>query len=38
VTGVEEGKEEVTVELFEAAVPIPITMRADNVHVTERVV
>mgnify|MGYP004002396101 FL=1 len=37
VTGVEEGKEEVTVELFDAAIPIPITMRADNVHVTERV-
>ncbi len=37
VTAVAEGKEEVTVELFEAAVPIPITMRADNVHVTERV-
>ena len=38
VTAVAEGKEEVTVELFEAAVPIPITMRADNVRVTERVV
>ena len=37
VTAVSEGKEEVTVELFEAAVPIPITMRADNVRVTERV-
>lgn len=38
VTAISEGKEEVTVELFEAAVPIPITMRADNVRVTERVV
>ncbi len=37
VTAVAEGKEEVTVELFEAAVPIPITMRADNVRVTERI-
>ncbi len=37
VTAVADGKEEVTVELFEAAVPIPITMRADNVRVTERV-
>jgi transcription elongation factor Spt5 len=37
VTEVAEGKEEVTVELFEAPVPIPITMRADNVRVTERV-
>jgi len=37
VTEVSEGKEEVTVELFEAPVPIPITMRADHVLVTERV-
>ncbi len=38
ITAVSEGKEEVTVELHEAAVPIPITMRADNVRVTEKVV
>ncbi len=37
VTVVSEGKEEVTVELFEAVVPIPITMRADIVRVVERV-
>ena len=37
VTVVSEGKEEVTVELFEAMVPIPITMRADIVRVVERV-
>ena len=37
VTVVSEGKEEVTVELFEAVVPIPITMRADIVRVVEKV-
>ncbi|MDP6905983.1 MAG: transcription elongation factor Spt5 [Candidatus Thalassarchaeaceae archaeon] len=37
VTNIAETKEEVTVELFEAAVPIPITVRADQVRVTQRV-
>jgi transcriptional antiterminator NusG len=37
VTSVSESKEEVTVELFEAAVPIPITVRGDQVRVTQRV-
>ena len=35
VTGV--SKEEVTVELFEAAVPVALTVRADQVRVTQRV-
>lgn len=37
VTNIAETKEEVTVELFEAAVPIPITVRADQVRATQRV-
>jgi transcriptional antiterminator NusG len=37
ITNIAESKEEVTVELFEAAVPIPITVRADQVRVTQRV-
>ena len=37
VTNIAETKEEVTVELFEASVPIPITVRADQVRVTQRV-
>ena len=32
-----ESKEEVTVELFEAAVPVALTVRADQVRVTQRV-
>ena len=37
VTNVAENKEEVTVELFDAQIPIPITIRADQVRVTQRV-
>ena len=37
VTVVAESKEEVTVELFEAAVPVALTVRADQVRVTQRV-
>jgi len=36
VTNVAENKEEVTVELFDAAIPIPMTIRADQVRVTQR--
>ena len=37
VTNVAENKEEVSVELFDAQIPIPITIRADQVRVTQRV-
>ena len=37
VTRVTESKEEVTGELFEAAVPVALTVRADQVRVTQRV-
>ena len=37
VTRVAETKEEVTVEVFEAAVPVALTVRADQVRVTQRV-
>ena len=37
VIGVSESKEEVTVELFEAAVPVALNIRADQVRVTQRV-
>jgi len=37
VTNVAENKEEVTVELFDAQIPIPITIRADQIRVTQRV-
>ncbi len=33
---VDEGKEEITVEFFEATVPIPVTVRGDNVKMVER--
>ncbi len=33
---IDEGKEEVTVELFEATVPIPVTVRGDHVKVVQR--
>ena len=36
VTRVDEAKEEVTIELLEAAVPIPITVPIDSVRVLER--
>ena len=35
VQQIDEGKEEITVELFEAVVPIPITIRGDHVRVLE---
>ncbi|MDD1666487.1 MAG: transcription elongation factor Spt5, partial [Methanomicrobiales archaeon] len=31
------GKEEITVELYESVVPIPITVRGDHVRVVEKV-
>ena len=37
VIGVSESKEEVTVELFEAAVPVALNIRAAQVRVTQRV-
>ena len=37
VVRVTESKEEVTVELFEALVPVALTVRADQVRVTQRV-
>lgn len=36
VTRIDEGKEEITVELFESMVPIPITVRGENVRVLKR--
>jgi transcriptional antiterminator NusG len=33
---IDEGKEEITVELFEAMVPIPVTVRGDSVRVLEK--
>ena len=36
VTRVDHGKEEVVVELLEAAVPIPITVKLDSVKVIRR--
>ncbi|MEM2875104.1 MAG: transcription elongation factor Spt5 [Candidatus Hadarchaeales archaeon] len=33
---VDEGKEELTVELFEATVPIPVTVRGDAVKVIQK--
>jgi len=36
VKRVDSGKEEITVELYEAIVPIPITVRGDNVRVVEK--
>jgi len=35
VTRVDEAKEEVTIELLEAAIPIPITVPIESVRVTE---
>ena len=37
VIRVSENEEEVTVELIGTAIPIPITIRADQVRVTQRV-
>ena len=36
VKRVDAGKEEITVELYESVVPIPITVRGDNVRVVEK--
>lgn len=36
VRHIEEAKEEITVELFESMVPIPITIKADSVRILER--
>ncbi len=33
---IDKGKEEITVELFEAMVPIPVTVRGDHVKVIEK--
>jgi transcriptional antiterminator NusG len=33
---IDQSKEEVTVELFEAIVPIPVTVRGDHVKVIEK--
>jgi transcriptional antiterminator NusG len=33
---IDEGKEEITVELFEATVPIPVTVRGDAVKVIQK--
>lgn len=36
VKRVDEGREEITVELFDAVVPIPITLRGDTVRVLKK--
>ena len=36
VQRIDAGKEEITVELFEAMVPIPVTVRGDNVRVLQK--
>jgi transcriptional antiterminator NusG len=36
VQQIDEGKEEITVELFEAMISIPITVRGDHVRVIEK--
>ncbi|WP_243670520.1 transcription elongation factor Spt5 [Methanoculleus chikugoensis] len=36
VKRVDTGKEEITVELYESMIPIPITVRGDSVRVVER--
>jgi transcriptional antiterminator NusG len=36
VQQIDESKEEITVELFEAMVPIPVTIRGDHVRVIEK--
>jgi len=36
VQKIDESKEEITVELFEATVPIPVTIRGDHVRVLEK--
>jgi transcriptional antiterminator NusG len=36
ITRLDEAKEELTVELFEATVPIPVTVRGDSVKVIQK--
>lgn len=36
VKRIDEAREEITVELFESVVPIPITVRGDNVRILKR--
>lgn len=36
VTNIDDAKEEITVELFESVVPIPITVRGEQVRVVKR--
>ncbi len=36
VTHIDDAKEEITVELFEAMVPIPITVRGEHVRILKR--
>ena len=36
VQQIDEAKEEITVELFEAVVPIPVTVRGDSVRVIQK--
>jgi transcriptional antiterminator NusG len=36
VQQIDQGKEEITVELVEAMVPIPVTIRGDHVRVIEK--
>jgi transcriptional antiterminator NusG len=36
VKRIDTGKEEITVELYESVLPIPITVRGDNVRVVDR--
>ena len=36
VQQIDESKEEITVELFEAVVPIPVTVRGDSVRVIQK--
>lgn len=36
VKRIDEAREEITVELFEAMVPIPVTVRGDNVRILKR--
>ena len=36
VQNIDEGKEEITVELIEAMVPIPVTVKGDSVRVIDK--
>jgi len=36
VTHIDDSKEEITVELFESVVPIPITVRGEQVRVLKK--